>query len=241
MNNLIFLFKQDVVLLIDKLSNLNAIENFNKDNISIDYSSKSRLADLSTNIYLILKKKILLKNFELKKYIYDYFNELHYLEKVEISDIGFINLTVKKKFLIKCLNDLFSNKNRITTRKENINIEFVSANPTGPIHVAHMRGAVLGDVLASMFESVGHNVTREYYVNDAGSQIKTLGISLFKRYKELFNIPIVIEDGEYPGNYLIEIAHLIKKEFHDKWLNNTNPHDVEIFFEKFATLLIPSF
>ena len=90
---------------------------------------------------------------------------------------------------------------------KNINVEFVSANPTGPLHVGHVRGAVIGDVLSNILKKVGFNVIKEYYVNDAGNQINILAKSVFLRYKELINKkPIVIPEGYYPGDYLIPIA-----------------------------------
>ena len=101
-----------------------------------------------------------------------------------------------------------------------INIEFVSANPTGPIHIAHLRGAVFGDVLSNLYEKTGYKVTREYYVNDAGSQIDKLSNSLYKRYNELFGKNIKINEDEYPGNYIIDIAKQIYKNDNDKWLKN---------------------
>ena len=82
----------------------------------------------------------------------------------------------------------------------------MSANPTGPLHIAHIRGAVIGDVLASILQATGHTVTREYYLNDAGSQINILGNSLYKRYQQIFGIKIKISSDEYPGEYLIDLA-----------------------------------
>ena len=118
--------------------------------------------------------------------------------------------------------------------EKKINIEFVSANPTGPIHVAHMRGAVIGDVLASILETSGFKVTREYYVNDSGSQVRVVGKSLFKRYQQLFNIPVVLSDNEYPGEYLKNIAKIIYDQDGDKWLNTKNEIENLKYFENFA-------
>jgi Arginyl-tRNA synthetase len=101
---------------------------------------------------------------------------------------------------------------------QNVNIEFVSANPTGPIHVAHMRGAVFGDVLASIFNKTGYNITREYYVNDSGTQIDILSKSLYKRYCQIFNMNVSINNDEYPGDYLKKIAKKISVTDSDKWL-----------------------
>ncbi|MDC0057361.1 arginine--tRNA ligase, partial [Alphaproteobacteria bacterium] len=133
---------------------------------------------------------------------------------------------------------LFSNSERYGFNNigngKKINIEFVSTNPTGPIHVAHIRGAIIGDVLASILERSGFIVTREYYVNDAGSQINILGKSLYKRYQQLCGINVFFSNEEYPGEYLINIAKLIYNKDGNKWLNTNKENDKIKYFENFA-------
>ena len=184
MSNLIKIFKDDLYSLVFHLQETKIIDNLNLGRISIDYSSKSKQGDLSSNLLLILAKKTINKNYDLKKHIHNYILNLDYVEKVEIAKAGFINIFIKKDCLILYLKDYLTGTDGLYAKNNNIekiNIEFVSANPTGPMHVAHMRGAVLGDVLAKLLAFVGHHVTREYYVNDAGSQIVILGNSLYKR------------------------------------------------------------
>jgi len=239
MADIISLFKFDLYKLIDDLESKKIIIDFNKNSLSIDHSSKSKKGDLSTNILLILRKKNLNKNFNLDEYVSNFFTNLKYIKKIEIANAGFVNIFIKKDFVIKELKNLINNqdfKNEYTKIiKEKINIEFVSANPTGPIHVAHIRGAVLGDVLSSLLESIGHEVTREYYVNDAGSQIKILGNSLFKRYQQLFDVNIELSNDEYPGTYLIDIAKQIKKKDGDKWISFKDKINLNNYFESYAT------
>ena len=239
MTNIISLFKIDLYNLIDTLESKKTIIDFNKNSLSIDYSSKSKQGDLSTNILLILRKKNLNKDFNLDSYVSNFFTNLEYIEKIEIAKAGFVNIFIKKNFIINELKNLIINqgyeKEYTKIKKEKINIEFVSANPTGPIHVAHIRGAVLGDVLSSVLESIGHEVTREYYVNDAGSQIKTLGKSLFKRYQQLFDIKVELIDDEYPGNYLIDIAKQIKNQDGNKWITFKDKVNLNVYFESYAT------
>lgn len=238
MIDLVTLFKKDVFNLVNDLKNSKIIDNFKTDTVSIDYSSKSRQGDFSTNILLVLSKKKLDKDFDIKKYVSNYFLNLEYIEDIEVAKIGFINLNIKKDFLVTKIIETFDNSFKVdysNIKSQKINIEFVSANPTGPIHVAHMRGAVLGDVLASILNAVGHKVTREYYVNDAGSQIKVLGISLYKRYQELFGISIKLENSEYPGKYLIDIANDIIKKDGDKWIKFDNEQIKNKYFESYAT------
>ncbi len=237
MNNFILQFKNDLDKLVSDLKKQSLIISFNKSNINIDYSSKSKKGDLSTNIYLVLSKIITKNDFDLKSYIINFLMKLEYISKVDFAKAGFINIIIEKKFLISNLINFYNNNFELENdniHKKSINIEFISANPTGPLHLAHIRGAVLGDVLSSILETVGHKVTREYYVNDSGAQIKSLGVSLFKRYKELFNEEIIFSENEYPGEYLIEIATKIKNLDGDKWIDITNDQERVLYFEKFA-------
>ena len=237
MNNFILQFKNDLDKLISDLKKQSLIISFNESNINIDYSSKSKKGDQFINIYLVLSKIITKKDFDLKIYILNFLMKLEYIAKIDFAKAGFINIIIEKKFLISNLINFYNNNFKLENdniHKKSINIEFISANPTGPLHLAHIRGAVLGDVLSSILETVGHKVTREYYVNDSGAQIKSLGVSLFKRYKELFNEEIIFSENEYPGEYLIDIATKIKDLDGDKWIDTTNDQEKVLYFEKFA-------
>ena len=98
-----------------------------------------------------------------------------------------------------------------------IDVEFVSVNPTGPMHVGHGRGAVTGDAISALLQATGHEVTREYYINDAGNQIRTLARSVHLRYRELFGEKIVLPEESYPGEYVIAIAEEIRREHGEKF------------------------
>ena len=100
-----------------------------------------------------------------------------------------------------------------------VNVEFVSANPTGPMHVGHTRGAVFGDALAALLDFAGHEVTREYYINDGGAQVDVLARSAFERYREAHGLSPEIAEGLYPGDYLIPVGEALKAEFGDRLLN----------------------
>src|SRR5690606_16375189 len=106
---------------------------------------------------------------------------------------------------------------------EPVNIEYVSANPTGPMHVGHTRGAVFGDTLASLMAYSGYEVTREYYINDAGSQIDTLANSTLLRYREALGQTIEIPPGFYPGDYLIPVGQHLAEEFGSSLLDDADP------------------
>ena len=238
MTDFISIFKKDLIKIIKALIEKKIIHDFNFSKLSIDYSSKSKQGDLSTNLYLILLRQNVKKDYDLKEYIFKVLSSLNYIEKIDIVKAGYINVIFKKDFIISKLNELFTNIDKFGFNNigngEKVNIEFVSANPTGPIHVAHIRGAVIGDVLASILESSGFKVTREYYVNDSGSQITVMGKSLYKRYQQLFDNPVVLNANEYPGEYLKDIAKIIYDQDGDKWLNTNNEVEKLKYFENFA-------
>jgi len=100
-----------------------------------------------------------------------------------------------------------------------INVEFVSANPTGPLHVGHTRGAVFGDALAALLEYVGHDETREYYINDGGAQVDVLARSVFERYREAMGQVPLIEEGLYPGDYLVPVGEELAERVGDEWID----------------------
>ncbi len=213
------------------------IKNINKKNINIDYLSKSKKGDVSSNFLLITQKNIIDKNFNLKSDIEKNLINIDFISNVEITNNGFINIFLKKHFILEQLDKILIKNNQYGTinldDKKNVNVEFVSANPTGPVHIAHIRGAIIGDVISSILLKTGFKVTREYYVNDAGSQIVSLGESLFKRYCQLFNSEIKLDKDEYPGEYLISIAKQIMNEDKDKWIDE----DIKIrkkYFEEYA-------
>jgi len=213
------------------------ISEINKKNINIDFNSKSKQGDVSSNFFLLIKKKILDKNFDLKSDLGSKLSKLDYIENAEISNSGFINIFFNKKYLMQGLNNILNQKNNYGVfnlgKNKKINIEYASANPTGPIHIANIRGAVLGDVLSSIFKKTGYKVIKEYYVNDAGSQIDVLGNSLYIRYCQLLNIKADLSKNEYPGEYLIEIARDLVSKDNDKWIKQPIEKRKK-FFKEFA-------
>ena len=138
------------------------------------------------------------------------------IEKIEIAGPGFINFFMKNDSLtaiIKTILDEGSEYGNSKVKHEGkINVEFVSANPTGDLHLGHARGAAIGDVICNLYKKAGYDVTREYYVNDAGNQINNLAKSLEARYHEVCNDPIPFPEDGYHGGDLIKLAELIKNE-----------------------------
>ena len=237
MNNHIELLFNHFNEYVDNCVNKKLLTNFNRKSISIDFSSKSRQGDISSNFYLVAIKKILDNKFNLKDELLKEINNLFFVEKCEISKNGFININIKREFLVDQIEFLLNMQNQYGKSHlgngKKVNVEFVSANPTGPVTVAHMRGAVLGDVISSLLSHTGYVVTREYYVNNAGSQIEILGKSLFKRYLELSGKSIELLSNEYPGEYLIDIAKLIINKDGNKWIE-IDSDQREIYFKNFA-------
>ena len=145
------------------------------------------------------------------------------IANVEIAGPGFLNIrlefnvwgTVLRAILEDCKG--YGRSNLGAAQK--VNVEFVSANPTGPLHVGHTRGAVFGDALASLLEFVGFDVTREYYINDGGAQVDTLARSVYLRYLEAHGHEVAFEDGTYPGDYLIDVGQALKREVGQKFVD----------------------
>ena len=114
-------------------------------------------------------------------------------------------------------------------RGRRVNVEYVSANPTGPMHMGHCRGAVVGDALASLLGFAGWKVTREYYVNDAGAQVQTLARSVHLRYREALGEAVEIPEGFYPGGYLIPIGQALAHEFGDRYAQAPESEWLDLF------------
>ena len=180
--------------------------------------------DIATNIAL-LSSKILNKN--PKKIAVDIIiliKKNEYIYEAKIAGPGFINLYLDKAIFYECCRKVLCYKNKYGKSNygnlEKVNIEYVSANPTGPMHIGHARGAVYGDSLANLLEYVGYNITREYYINDSGQQIINLAKSVYLRYLEILNNKKeIFKDDLYPGEYLIPVAQNIINNYGDKFLN----------------------
>ncbi|MBF0584350.1 MAG: arginine--tRNA ligase [Magnetococcales bacterium] len=159
------------------------------------------------------------------------------VEKCEVAGPGFINFFLSPASLrtiiteIQQLGDRFGHSQIGTGQR--VQVEFVSANPTGPMHLGHGRGAVTGDVIARLLQATGFQVEREYYINDAGNQTLQLGRSVLVRYHSLFGEDIPLPDGCYPGEYVWEIARALQKQDGNRWLStpwtDTPPEAVVTF------------
>mgnify|MGYP001498182376 FL=1 len=191
-----------------KLDNLNNFKGIVVESPPVEFNF-----DLSCNAGLVLGKINKINPKELANKIKDLIlKDLKDFEKIEIAGPGFLNLKLTNKFLISNINQILENRKSYGKKNSNnnYNIEFVSANPTGPMHVGHCRGAIYGDVLANLLKFNGNKVTREYYINDYGNQIKNFAKSVFLRIREIkYNEKFILKEDLYPGEYIIEIGKKI--------------------------------
>ena len=174
--------------------------------------------DMATNAAMVLAKDAGKKPRELAEAIAAKLRADDLVAKAEVAGPGFINLTLKPAAWIGALRAVLSEGADYgrgkTGQGSAVNVEYVSANPTGPMHVGHCRGAVFGDALANLLAFTGYNVTREYYVNDAGAQVDALARSAFLRYREALGEDIgAIPEGLYPGDYLKPVGAELAAEY----------------------------
>ena len=193
--------------------------------ITVEPPKDSRHGDMATNAAMVLSKSVETKPRELAKIISESLSQNEIVLSVDIAGPGFININLSEACWHSLLSSVLLNginfgRSNIGSSKK-VNVEFVSANPTGPLHVGHTRGAVFGDALASLLSYSGYEVTREYYINDGGAQVDVLARSVFLRYQEAFGKEVVFEDGTYPGDYLIPIALKLKDKFGDAYLQKS--------------------
>ena len=204
------------------LKNLGVEEEYD---ILFEVPKEEAFGDYSTNIAMRLarvlrKAPMMIANEIISKLDLE---KLH-LEKAEVAGAGFINFFLDKKYLenvvFKILNEKDDFGNQNVGNGQKILLEFVSANPTGYLHIGHGRGAAYGDSLARIMKKAGYVVSREHYVNDAGNQIHNMTESIYARYRELLGLDFEMKDDYYHGKEIIEIANMIKEEYQDYYINN---------------------
>ena len=172
--------------------------------------------DMATNAAMVLAKEAGKKPRELAELIAEKLRADDLIAKVDVAGPGFINLALKPPVWADALRSAIkagSDYGRGKADGHKVNVEYVSANPTGPMHVGHCRGAVFGDALANLLDLAGHKVTREYYINDAGAQVDVLARSAYIRYLGALGEDFTIPDGFYPGEYLIPVGAALAAEY----------------------------
>jgi len=174
--------------------------------------------DITTNAAMVLAKPARKNPREIAAIIVTRLESNADVASLEIAGPGFINMSLHQHFWIKVLSQILQQGEKFGHSQMGgnlpVNVEYVSANPTGPLHVGHCRGAIFGDALAALLEATGYDVTREYYINDAGGQIDVLADSVYLRYLESSGETIgEIPDGLYPGDYLVPVGKALNDEF----------------------------
>lgn len=210
---------------------------FEEENIVIEIPKDKNNGDFSCNVAFRLTKQL---NKRPKEIANDIANNItsNIIKEIKIMDPGFINFYISNEYFLSKINEIIEkDKNygkNISGNNQKINIEFVSANPTGILHIGHGRGATYGDNLARILSFNGYDVTKEYYINDAGNQMNNLGISIKERYKELNNIPFEIPEDGYHGKEIIDIA----KSIYDFYGNSKLDADIEFFKKEGLDILL---
>jgi arginyl-tRNA synthetase len=191
--------------------------------IKIEIPSQKQNGDYSTNVALELVKILKISPKEIAELIIKNINKNEIIKNIEIAGPGFINFFINNDFYLNKINKIINEENNYGRssigNKEKINIEYVSANPTGILHVGTARGAAYGDSLSRILDFAGYIPTREYYINDGGNQIENLGLSIKARYENLCGINSSIPEDGYHGKEIIEIAEKIYKENKESKIN----------------------
>jgi arginyl-tRNA synthetase len=198
--------------------------------------------DLATNAAMVLAKPAGLKPRDLAEALVAELTKLPDVAGAEIAGPGFINLRLVPAAWVaelRAIAALGSDYGRSRMGGgSTVNVEYVSANPTGPMHMGHCRGAVVGDALATLLEFAGHKVIREYYVNDAGAQVDVLARSVHLRYREALGETVTIPEGLYPGDYLVPIGRELAAEFGDRYVGAPEAEWLVLFRERAVAAML---
>ena len=229
-----YLKKINKIILENKVFlNLENIESLT--NINLESPPEPFNYDLSTNVCLVLAKTNKISPHKLALEVKNLLlNKINHFEKVDIAGPGFLNIKLSKQGMVVNINEIIKNKDNFGSKQTNktYNVEFVSANPTGPMHVGHCRGAIFGDVLSNLLLFNGNKVVKEYYINDYGNQIKNFVESIYFRIREIkFKEKFIVKENLYPGEYIKEIAKNIISNN-----KNLNVENIDNCFDKLKTL-----
>jgi len=215
----------------------------NRKAVAVEPPRDPSHGDLATNAAMVLAKAAGTNPRALAEAIKPKLEALTGVTSVEVAGPGFINLRLGEETWRDELTTILAEGEEygLSTvgNNERVNVEYVSANPTGPMHMGHCRGAVVGDALARLLEAAGFRVTKEYYVNDAGSQVDTLARSAHLRYREALGEDIgEIPEGLYPGDYLKPVGALLAAEFGDQWVGKPEADWLQLFKAKTVAAML---
>ncbi|MCJ9430249.1 arginine--tRNA ligase [Kordiimonas marina] len=218
-------FRDAVDAALKDLANTGALpEGLDTRNIAVEPPRDASHGDIAINAALVLSKQAKMNPREIATLLAGKLEALPEVEKVDIAGPGFINMTIAASYWQAQVKAILEAGTHFGDSQmgggDKVNVEYVSANPTGPMHVGHVRGAVFGDALANLLQKAGYEVCKEYYINDAGSQIDTLARSAHLRYQEAYGRDIgEIPEGLYPGDYLVPVGEALKAKYGDQYLD----------------------
>ncbi len=213
------------------------VEEYDQESITIEIPKDKSHGDYSTNLAMQLTKLLKRNPRQIAEAIIEALDkENANIEKVEIAGPGFINLFLAKDAMTSIIKEVLEEKEAYGTttygQGTKYNVEFVSANPTGDLHLGHAKGAAVGDSICRIMSAAGYDVTREYYINDAGNQIHNLALSLYARYKQAFGQDVTMPEDGYHGKDIIDIATKIKEIDGDKYLEMDEGKAIAFFRNK---------
>ncbi len=191
-------------------------------NVAVEPPRDAAHGDMATNAAMVLAKPAKMKPRDIADALAAHLTADARIESAEVAGPGFLNMRLSSALWQGVIGAVlaqgadFGRSDKGQGKK--VNVEYVSANPTGPLHVGHTRGAVFGDALASLLDYAGYDVTREYYINDGGAQVDVLARSVYLRYLEAHGQEVAFEDGTYPGDYLIPVGEALKDKVGDSYL-----------------------
>ncbi len=226
------LFTDIRTLVLEKLAEMEAEgalpAGLERGNVSVEPPRDPAHGDMATNAAMVLARPAGKKPREIAEVLAGKLGEDARISVADVAGPGFINLRLAPSVwqgVVKSVLETGRDFGRTAMgRGQKVNVEYVSANPTGPLHVGHARGAVFGDALASLLDFSGHEVTREYYINDGGAQVDVLARSVYLRYLEAHGQEVAFEEGTYPGDYLIPVGEALKEKVGDAYLGQ--PEDM---------------
>ncbi|MEM8850042.1 MAG: arginine--tRNA ligase [Pseudomonadota bacterium] len=221
------LFADIRVLVVDALGALAAEgtlpDGLETGNVAVEPPRDASHGDMATNAAMVLAKPAKMKPRDIADALASRLMADSRIVSAEVAGPGFLNLRlapdVWQQVVAAVLDQGAAFGRSAMGQGTRVNVEYVSANPTGPLHVGHTRGAVFGDALASLLEYSGHDVTREYYINDGGAQVDTLARSVYLRYLEAHGQEVAFEGDVYPGDYLVDVGKALKAKVGDAYLD----------------------
>lgn len=202
---------------IDEAARDNRIPFGQRPQVKIEYPKEERFGDYSSPFALEAARLLRRSPLEIGGIIASYIEKSDTVERVEVAKPGFVNVFLSREYLYRIMMDIVEERDSfgrsVKSSPRRVNIEFVSANPTGPLNIVSARAAAIGDTLAKLLEASGDEVEREFYVNDYGNQVDLLGLSVLCRYREILGVQVEFPENGYHGEYVKDIARYVKDRF----------------------------